>query len=54
VTLIDPNLQWTVDPAKFLSKSRNTPFAGMKLKGKAVMTIVAGKIIYDGRVARVS
>ncbi len=54
VTVIDPNLQWTVDPAKFLSKSRNTPFAGMKLKGKAVMTIVAGKIIYDGRVARVS
>ena len=54
VTVIDPNLQWTVDPAKFLSKSRNTPFAGMKLKGKAVMTVVAGKIIYDGRVARVS
>ncbi len=54
VTLIDPNLQWTVDPARFLSKSRNTPFSGMKLKGRAVMTVVAGKIIYDGRVARVS
>lgn len=54
VTVIDPDLQWTVDPAKFLSKSRNTPFGGMKLKGRAVMTVVAGKIIYDGRVARVS
>ena len=54
LTVIDPNLQWTVDPAKFLSKSRNTPFGGMKLKGRAVMTVVSGKIIYDGRVARVS
>jgi dihydroorotase len=54
VTVIDPNLQWIVDPAKFLSKSRNTPFSGMKLKGRAVMTVVAGEIIYDGRVARVS
>jgi dihydroorotase len=54
VTVIDPNLQWTVDPAKFLSKSRNTPFGGMKLKGRAVMTVVVGNIIYDGRVARVS
>jgi dihydroorotase len=54
VTVIDPNLQWTVDPAKFLSKSRNTPFGGMNLKGGAVMTVVAGRIIYDGRVARVS
>jgi dihydroorotase len=54
LTVIDPDLQWTVDPAKFLSKSRNTPFGGMKLKGRAVMTVVAGNIIYDGRVARVS
>jgi dihydroorotase len=54
VTVIDANLEWTVDPAKFLSKSRNTPFGGMKLKGRAVMTVVAGNIIYDGRVARVS
>jgi dihydroorotase len=54
VTVIDPNLQWTVDPAKFLSKSRNTPFSGMKLKGRAVMTVVAGEIIHDGRVTRVS
>jgi dihydroorotase len=49
VTLIDPDREWTVDPVKFLSKSRNTPFAGMKLKGKALMTIVAGQIVYDGR-----
>jgi dihydroorotase len=51
VTVIDPNLGWTVAPEKFLSKSRNTPFAGMRLKGRAVLTIVAGEIVYDGRKA---
>jgi dihydroorotase len=49
--VIDPNLEWTVMPEKFLSKSRNTPFAGMRLKGRAVLTIVAGEIVYDGRKA---
>ena len=51
ITVIDPNLEWTVMPEKFLSKSRNTPFAGMRLKGRAVLTIVAGEIVYDGRKA---
>ncbi len=49
ITVIDPNLSWTVEPEKFKSKSRNTPFAGMRLKGKAVLTIVGGEIVYDGR-----
>lgn len=51
ITVIDPNLEWTVAPKKFLSKSRNTPFAGTRLKGRAVLTIVAGEIVYDGRKA---
>jgi dihydroorotase len=50
VTLIDPNMEWTVDPEKFISKSRNSPFAGRRLKGRALVTIVAGEIVYDGRV----
>lgn len=49
VTVIDPVCEWMVDPEKFRSKSRNTPFAGMKLKGRALMTIVAGQIVHDGR-----
>jgi dihydroorotase len=49
VTVIDPNLEWTVAPEKFLSKSRNTPFAGIRLKGRAVLTMVGGEIVYDGR-----
>jgi dihydroorotase len=49
ITVIDPNLAWTVAPEKFLSKSRNTPFAGRALKGRAVMTIVGGEIVFDRR-----
>jgi dihydroorotase len=44
ITIIDPNLEWTVDAAQFKSKSKNTPFNGWKLKGRAVQTIVGGRI----------
>ncbi len=43
ITIIDQNIEWTVDASQFKSKSRNTPFNGWKLKGKAVKTIVQGK-----------
>jgi dihydroorotase len=49
ITLIDANREWTVEPGKFLSRSRNTPFAGMTLRGKAMVTMVGGEIVYDGR-----
>ena len=45
VTLIDLNKEWVIDPTKFKSKSRNCPFAGWKVKGKAVNVIVAGQIL---------
>jgi dihydroorotase len=45
ITLIDLNKQWTINPGEFKSKSRNCPFAGWKVKGKAVKVIVAGQII---------
>ena len=43
ITLIDAQKEWVVDPDSFQSKGRNCPFAGWKLKGKAVATIVEGK-----------
>lgn len=46
ITLIDPDREWTVDAAKFESLSRNTPFHGWKLKGRAVRTIVGGETIW--------
>lgn len=45
ITIIDPEERWTVEPEEFKSKGRNCPFAGWKLKGKPVMTIVRGKIV---------
>ncbi|MFL6590515.1 MAG: dihydroorotase, partial [Chthoniobacterales bacterium] len=47
VTLIDPELEWTVDASQFQSMSRNTPFNGWQLKGRAVRTIVAGKTVWS-------
>ncbi len=44
VTIIDPQVQWTVNPAKFRSKSTNTPFAGWELIGRAETVIVGGKV----------
>jgi dihydroorotase len=46
-TVIDPSKEWTVDKNRFFSKGRNTPFDGWKLKGKAVMTIVGGRVVYS-------
>lgn len=47
LTLLDLRKRWTVDPTKFMSKARNTPFAGRQLKGAPVATIVGGKIIWQ-------
>src|SRR6058998_3232547 len=46
VTLIDPELEWTVKVDQFRSASRNSPFDGWKLRGRAVRTIVAGKTVW--------
>ena len=49
ICIFDPNEEWTVDPAKLHSKSRNTCFKGMTLKGRVKYTILDGKIVYtDG------
>jgi dihydroorotase len=51
VTIFDPHARWTVDPDKFQTKSRNTPFGGWELVGRAETVIVGGKIKFE-RVAR--
>ncbi|HLB25014.1 MAG TPA: dihydroorotase [Nitrospirota bacterium] len=45
VTIIDPAAAWTVDPMKFLSRGRNTAFAGMEMRGAAAETVVGGRRI---------
>jgi dihydroorotase len=47
VTIIDPDLPWTIDPDQFRSKSRNTPFAGWKVHGRAHTVIVAGEVRFS-------
>jgi dihydroorotase len=47
VTIIDPEEAWTVDREGFLSKSRNMPFHGWDLKGRARYTIVGGVVVWE-------
>ncbi len=44
VTIIDPEARWTITPSQFHSKSRNTPFGGWEVRGRAHTAIVAGEI----------
>jgi dihydroorotase len=52
VSLIDPERRWTVDPTTFRSKSRNTPFVGVELRGRALAVCLGGRLVGDleGRV----
>ena len=47
VTVIDPERRWRVTAESLKSKSKNTPLLGLEVQGKAVMTIVAGRILHD-------
>ena len=47
ITIIDPDISFKIDADSFQSLSRNTPFDGWDMKGKAVLTMVGGKIVYD-------
>jgi dihydroorotase len=46
VTVFDPTREWTVDPARFVSKGRNSPWAGARLRGRALCTVVGGRVVY--------
>jgi len=47
VIVFDPAARWTVDAARFRSKSRNTPFAGWELVGRVVRTVVGGRTVFS-------
>jgi dihydroorotase len=47
VTIIDPEAEWTIDPNRFRSKSRNCPFAGWQVRGRADTVIVNGEIKFE-------
>jgi dihydroorotase len=49
VTVLDPDGTFTIEATGFRSKSRNTPFDGLELRGRAVMTVVGGRVVHDAR-----
>ncbi|MDD5707776.1 MAG: dihydroorotase [Kiritimatiellae bacterium] len=46
LTLVDFATPWTVEPARFAGKSRNCPFAGMRLRGRPLMTVCGGRLTW--------
>jgi len=51
LVIVDPHLNWKVEPDQFESKGKNTPFKGLELKGKAYYTIVRGRVVVrEGRI----
>lgn len=49
VVIFDPQEEWVIDPARFRSKSRNTPFGGWKVRGRVKQTLVGGRLVYEDR-----
>ena len=49
VVVLDVTARWKVDPTLFFSKSRNTPFAGRALAGRAALTVVGGKVVHEAK-----
>jgi dihydroorotase len=47
IAVIDPERRWTISAASLCSRSANTPFLHREVRGKAVMTIVGGRIVYE-------
>ena len=47
VTIFDPDMEWIVDTRAFVSKGKNTPLAGSLLKGKVMVTVSQGKLVYQ-------
>ncbi len=47
ITIFDPHERWTVNPQRFASKGKNTPLAGLTLKGRVRYTILGGRVVYE-------
>ncbi len=47
ITVVEPEVEWTVDSARFFSRSRNTPFHGRRLTGRVAQTWVGGRLVFE-------
>jgi dihydroorotase len=53
ITIFDPDVRWTVDPTALASRSRNTPYAGMELRGRVEATYLRGEpTVLNGKATR--
>ncbi|MCH7712561.1 MAG: dihydroorotase [Chloroflexi bacterium] len=52
VVLFDPDREWVVNPQEFLSQGKNTPLAGVTLKGQVVATFVDGRMVYESETSK--
>lgn len=51
IVILDPEREWTVDERAFYTRGTHSPFAGRRLKGRAVLTMVGGKVVMrDGKI----
>jgi dihydroorotase len=48
LTIVSPEAEWRVEPAALQSKSKNSPFLGWTMKGRALFTLVGGRVVYEG------
>ncbi|MEK9628455.1 MAG: dihydroorotase [Nitrospinota bacterium] len=49
ITLFDPNTKYSIDPSKFKSRSKNSPYKGWKVRGKVIRTLVNGKTVFENQ-----
>jgi dihydroorotase len=47
LVLVDPRARWTIDPDRFFTKSRNTPFTGREVEGRVAMTVCEGRVVHE-------
>ena len=47
IVVFNPNTKYTIDPKKFKSRSKNSPYKGWKVRGKVRHTFVAGNSVYS-------
>ncbi len=52
LVIFDPDEEWTVNPALFASKGRNTPLVGVTLRGRVRLTLLGGRVVYDAAAER--
>ena len=47
--MFDLNKEWVIDPERFASKGRSTPFAGMRVNGYCLMTMKNGRFVWQSQ-----